>query len=96
MTFSVSTRVPRRTLIKRSLQGLLVIGPLAKVVTAVPVYAAPCQQITWKVVRQYCDGPDLVKVEDGVDRYDPSILCELMIAAYSNEITSTRPRRTST
>jgi hypothetical protein len=82
----IPRRISRRTLLKRSLKGLLVIGPLAQAATILPASAYyPCQ--IWKYVlkRAYCQGTTWVKVYWQVDYYDSNYDCGgRLIETYPN------------
>ncbi len=69
-------RVSRRVVLKRAIGGLLVVGPLAEAAATIPVYAyTPCDQTSKRVIRQRCQGPDLVRTWLVYDAYDPSVNC---------------------
>lgn len=68
-------RVSRRSLLKKSVGGLFVVGPLLQASVLEASAYNLCDCITWKTKRAYCQGTTWVIEEWGFDCYNPYYDC---------------------
>lgn len=72
----LSRPATRRSILKRSLVGLLAIGPAAAALSPRSAFAAVCDTCDWRLVNTECVGPDLYINMICVDPVQTYIICE--------------------